>query len=189
MPWKFPWCLYLKQSLKIPNSERIALLCPCLFVTVTTSRDTNLGVPTQVRGQGICSCTPTYQWGYFHLLLTVSCDQFIIHFVSACVIYPTIYYYFSLAICFFLFLLMFEYSCLHVLTTTFPRPTHAHLPPSIPPPLGSLSVSLIHVHLCPILFFLTLFPSPLWLLSVCCWFKCLWLYFTGQFVLLISFHI
>ena len=56
---------------------------------------------------------------------------------------------------------MFEYSCLHFPTNTFPRPIHTHLPPSIPPAFGSIHGSLIHVHLRPFPFFPTLFPSPL----------------------------
>ena len=62
---------------------------------------------------------------------------------------------------FFLFLLMFKYNCLHFPTTTFPCPTHTHLPPSIPLPLVIVHGSLIHVHLHPFPFFPMLFPSPL----------------------------
>ena len=62
---------------------------------------------------------------------------------------------------FFPFLLMFEYSCLHFLITTFPHPTHTHLSPSIPPCLGSVHGSLIHVNLHPFPFFPMLFPFPL----------------------------
>ena len=56
---------------------------------------------------------------------------------------------------------MFKYGCLHFPTTTFPCPTHTHLLPSIPAPLGSVHGFLIHVHLHPFPFFLRLFPFPL----------------------------
>ena len=38
--------------------------------------------------------------------------------------------------------LMFEYSCLHFSTTTFPHPTHPHLPPSILPHFPTLALSM-----------------------------------------------
>ena len=43
----------------------------------------------------------------------------------------------------------------------FFHPTYTHLPPSITPLPSSMHGSLIHVHLCPLTFFPTLFSSPL----------------------------
>ena len=56
------------------------------------------------------------------------------------------FYFFSIIIFFFLcFLWLFEYTCLHFLTTTLPNPSHPHLPPSILPCFGFVHVSFIHV--------------------------------------------
>ena len=61
---------------------------------------------------------------------------------------------------------------------TLPCPTHPHLPPSMCPLykfLDDPSPSFPSYH--P--------PPPLWLLSVCSLFQCLWLYFACLLVLLI----
>ena len=85
------------------------------------------------------------------------------------------------------FLLLFKYSCLRFHPTMPPYPTHPHLPPSNPPPLA--------LPMCPLYVFLNgpspiiPLPSPLWLLSVCSLFQCLWLYFACLFVLIIRFHL
>ena len=84
------------------------------------------------------------------------------------------------------FLLMFEYNCLHFTTTTFPHPTHTHLPPNPTPPWLHPWVP----HTCSFTSFSLLshvisLPLPLWLLSVCCQCRCHWPYFACQFVLLI----
>ena len=73
-----------------------------------------------------------------------------------------------------------------------------HLPPpqpSLPPspvstPLVFVHVSFIVVPVVPSPFSLHYpLPSPLWLLSVCSSFQCLWLYFAYWFILLIRFHL
>ena len=56
---------------------------------------------------------------------------------------------------------MFEYICLHFSTTSFPYPTHLHLPTSVLPPFGLVHGSFIHVHLQPFPVFPLIFPSPL----------------------------
>ena len=89
------------------------------------------------------------------------------------------------------FLLLFKYSCLNFFPTR--HPTHnPSLPPTLEPtPFGIVRVSFIHVPIWPFPYFppLSLFPLPLWLLSVCFLFQCLWLYFACLFVLLIRFHL
>ena len=92
---------------------------------------------------------------------------------------------------FSLFLLLFKYSCLHFPATTFSCPTHPHLPPSTLLPFGFVHGSFIHVPWQPFPFFhpLSPTPTPLWLMSVCSLFQCLWLYFAWLFVLLIRFHL
>ena len=45
---------------------------------------------------------------------------------------------------FYFFKLMFEYSCLHFPTTTFPCPTHTHLPSLIPPLLGGCTFKIFY---------------------------------------------
>ena len=65
-------------------------------------------------------------------------------------------------------------------------------PPSTlePTPFDFVHGSFIHVPWWPFPYFppLSLFP-PLWLLSVCSLFQCLWLYFAYLIVLLIRFHL
>ena len=81
----------------------------------------------------------------------------------------------------YFFLLLFKYSCLHFLPTTLPH--HLHLPPSILPPFGFVYGSFIHVPWWPFPFFPLHTPlsPPLWLLSTCCLFQSLWLYFACLF--------
>ena len=87
-------------------------------------------------------------------------------------------------------LLLFKYSCLHLLPSTPPNPSHPHFPSLILPPSSfCVHVSFIVVPENPSLFPPHYpHPPPLWLLSVCSLFKCLWLYFTCLLVLLIRFH-
>ena len=66
-----------------------------------------------------------------------------------------------------------------------------HLPHSLLPPL-SLSLGLLHMFLdltLPLLSPVIPLPTPLWLLSVCSLFPCLWFQFARLFVLLIRFHL
>ena len=66
-----------------------------------------------------------------------------------------------------------------------------HLPHSILPPL-SLSTCPLCLFLdltLPLLSSVTLLLLPLWSLSVCSLFPCLWFYFAHLFVLLIRFHL
>ena len=84
-----------------------------------------------------------------------------------------------------LFLKLFKYSCLHFPPTTLPHASHPHLPLLIPPPLGFVHVSFIVFPENPS----PISPSPLWSLSVCSLFPCLWFYFACLFVLLIRFHL
>ena len=53
-------------------------------------------------------------------------------------------FYFLFLFILFLSLLMFKYSCLHFPPTVSSRPSHPHLPPSIPPLFGVVRVSFIH---------------------------------------------
>ena len=84
---------------------------------------------------------------------------------------------------FLIILLLFNYSCLH-----FPPPQ-----PNLPPSLTStFPLSFVHVS-----FIVVLenpsprypLPPPLWLLSDCSYFQCLWLYFACFFLLLIMFQL
>ena len=88
-------------------------------------------------------------------------------------------FYFS----FFLFLLLFKYSCLHFPVTTFSCPTHPQLLLLILPPFGFVHGSFIHTPRRPFPFF-PLLSSPL--VTVCSLFQCLWFYFACLFVLLCS---
>ena len=95
-----------------------------------------------------------------------------------------IYSFFLLLFLYFYFLLLFEYSCLH-----FPPPTFTptlFIPASYPRtyPLWLFPCVL---HTCslmtPTLSPITPLPSPLWLLSGCSLFQCLWLYFACLYIL------
>ena len=79
---------------------------------------------------------------------------------------------------YFLIFLLFKYSCLHFPSTTFPCPTHPTFYPQSFPPLA-LSMSPLYMFLDdPSPFFPVIaLPHPLWLLSVCSLFQCLWFYF------------
>ena len=86
-------------------------------------------------------------------------------------------------------LLLFNYSCLYFPTTPLPHPSHTQFPPLILPHFVFVHVSVLDVpentshfphH--------DLLPPPLWLLSVCSLFQCLWLYLACLFVLLIRLH-
>ena len=70
-----------------------------------------------------------------------------------------------------------------------PHPIHSHLLPSILLPCGFVHGSFIQVPGWPFPFFPPLSSSPLWLLSVCSLFQCLWLYLACLYVLLIRFHL
>ena len=90
---------------------------------------------------------------------------------------------------YYCFLLLFKYSCLHFpppLPSAPPIPTsHPSLPPTHILPPFALSICPLYRFLddpCPI-FPHYPFPTPLWLLSVCSLFQCLWLYFVCLFVL------
>ena len=87
------------------------------------------------------------------------------------------------------FLLMFKYNCLYFLPTTLPSPQN--------PTFHLLSHCPLALSMCPLHMFLDNpssflphypLPTPLWLLSVCSIFQCLWLYFVC-FVLFIRFHL
>ena len=90
------------------------------------------------------------------------------------------------------FFLLFNSSCPHYRPPiTLPHPTQPHLWHSIPTP-SCLYPWVLYT--CswmnlPFLFPIILFPHPLWLLSVCSLFPCLWFYFSHLFVLLIRFHL
>ena len=96
---------------------------------------------------------------------------------------------------FYIFLLLFKYSCLHFHPLHLPSlhrapSTHPSPPPTLEPttPFGFDCVSFIHVgdpSLSPVI----PLPQPLWLLSVCSLFQCLWLYFACLFVLLVRFYL
>ena len=90
-----------------------------------------------------------------------------------------------LFIIYFMFLLLFKYSCLHFPATTFPCPT---LNPS---PLWHCPWVLNTCCLMTLLLLSLIipFPPPLWLLSVYSLFQCLWLYFVCLFVLLLRLHL
>ena len=65
-----------------------------------------------------------------------------------------------------------------------------HLPTSILPPLALLMSPLYMFLNDPSLSFPHYFPPlPLWFLSICSLFQCLWLYFVCLFVSLIRFHL
>ena len=89
---------------------------------------------------------------------------------------------------FYLFLLLFKYSFL-----PFPPalPTTAALPPPsrFHPHLVIVHVSFIIVPANPSPFSLIILSRPLWLLSACSQYQCLWLYFACLFVSLIRFQL
>ena len=93
-----------------------------------------------------------------------------------------------------LFSLLFNYSCPHFFFTTLSCPTHPHFPHSIPlyclhacSLMGTCSMGTLYMFLDdPSPSFLS---YPLWLLSVCSLFPCLWFCFAYLFVLLIRFHL
>ena len=79
--------------------------------------------------------------------------------------------------------MFFKYSCVYFYPTTPHCPTHPCLSPS--------NLCLLALSMCPLWKFLDglspIFPDyplppPLWLLSVCSSFQCLWLYFVCLFV-------
>ena len=79
----------------------------------------------------------------------------------------------------------FKYCCLHFHPTISPHP---YLPPLNLHPLA-LSLCPLYIFLEALPIFFSIIPlPPLWLLSVCSLFQCLWLYFACLFVLLIRFH-
>ena len=87
-------------------------------------------------------------------------------------------------------LLLFNYSCLHLLPHHFPQLQPSPPPSPIPQPLAFVHVSLIVVPENPSPFSPHHpLPPPLGLLSDCSQFQCLWLHFVCFFVLLIRFHL
>ena len=85
------------------------------------------------------------------------------------------------------FLLLLKYSFLPLQPTPQP-PSLPHLPPLFPPtPLVTVHVSFMIVPANFILFPHCPLPSPLWSLSACSQFQCLWLYSACLFVMLIRF--
>ena len=88
------------------------------------------------------------------------------------------------------FLLLFKYSFLPFLPSSPHHPRTPQLPPLFPPHLIIVHVSFITVPANPSPFSpINPLPSPLWSLSACSQFQCLWLYFTCLFVLLIRFQL
>ena len=85
----------------------------------------------------------------------------------------------------FIYLLLFKYSCLHFHPTRLPCPTHPRLLFFTYP----LWLSPYVLYTCSLTPFPYFPPPPLWLLSVCPLFQCLWLCFACLFVLLIRFHL
>ena len=94
------------------------------------------------------------------------------------------FYYFYLFIA--VQILLSTFSCHH-----YPQP-HSCPPPTLNPfptltlPMGPLYMFLDQL---PLLYPIILLLPPLWLLSVCFLFQCLWLYFVCLFVLVIRFHL
>ena len=71
---------------------------------------------------------------------------------------------------------------------SYPTPhTHSILPSLLSLFIGPLSMFLDLT--LPLLSPITSLAPPLWSLSVCSLFPCLWFYFAGLFVLLIRFHL
>ena len=90
---------------------------------------------------------------------------------------------------FFFLQTIFFYCCSSTVISIFPLPL-PHGPPLILRPFGFVHVSFIHVPWQPLPFSPIIpLPTPLWLLSVCSLFQCLWLYFACLFVLLIRFQL
>ena len=88
----------------------------------------------------------------------------------------------------------FFYCCSSTVVSVSPRHSpspHPSLPPTLDLPTLALSMGPLYIFLgdpsssLPII---PLFP-PLWLLSVCSLFSCLWFYFSLLFILLIRFHL
>ena len=72
----------------------------------------------------------------------------------------------------------------------FPTPQPSPLPTLDLTPFGFVHVSFVDVPENPSPFLLHYpFPPPLWSLSVCSYFQCLWLSFACLFVLLMRFHL
>ena len=73
---------------------------------------------------------------------------------TVCIIYDSTYIVtsrFLQQLFFYIFLLSFKYSCLHLSPHHSPHPSHPHLPPSILPPL--------FLSMCPLYMFLKTLPS------------------------------
>ena len=95
---------------------------------------------------------------------------------------------------FLYFLLLFNYNCptfFQLLFLSAPPPCH-HTSPRVNPhpvaiPLGPLNMFL-DLRL-PLLCTIIPLPPPLWSLSVCYLFPCLWFYFAHLFVSLSSLHL
>ena len=88
---------------------------------------------------------------------------------------------------YFITLMGFLIVSFKLLLLSFP-PFFSLFTPSPSPSPPALSLLLFLLSLPPIPFPLS-FPHPLWLLSACSLFPCLWLYFACLFVLLIRFHL
>ena len=100
--------------------------------------------------------------------------------------YPRISVFF-----FFHFLLSFNYSCPHFLPLLSPDlPTStSHIQSSPPHCLCPWVLYTCSLTTLPLLSPITFLPPPLWLLSVCSLFPCLWFYFARLLVLLIRFQL
>ena len=86
------------------------------------------------------------------------------------------------------FLLLFKYSCLRFPTITFAHLIHPYIPPSIllPPLVCPWLLHTCSLTSLPLLSPIIPLLPPLWVLSGCSVFQCLWLYFACLFVKEIS---
>ena len=98
----------------------------------------------------------------------------------------------------YLFIYLYIYFIIVVQVQLFPF-SHHHFPPPYPPLLTTLNPHPLWLgpwvlYTCSLMNLLLLspinpIPLPLWLLSVCSLFQCLWLYFACLLVLLIRFYL
>ena len=118
--------------------------------------------------------------------------QEIQHMVLLCLIFFFMFlficlFYFNSFFLFFCGFLLFIYSCPHFSLITLPCPTH---PPTSSPVIFVHRSLYMFLELTLLLLSLVMsLPPPLWSLSICSSFPCLWFYFARLFVLLIRFHL